>query len=82
MNVWTCSMYSGETGATFILGVFSEKEKAEQQVITWLEGLGEMFEETDRTNDPYMITIYYETIRNRTPYTATLEEFKMNELSY
>ena len=82
MKIWTCSMYSGLSGSTFILGVFSDVSKAEQQARVWLQGIGEMCEETDRTNDPDSITIYYQTMRTETPYTATIEQFELDNFSF
>lgn len=82
MTVWTCSMYSGTTGQTFITSVFSDFLKAEKQPRVWLQGIGEKFEEIDRDQKPGCVTIYYQTTKTETPYTATLEEFNLDEYSY
>ena len=82
MKVYTCTMYSGETLNDFVLGVFSTHEKAEKQAKTWMDGIGQMYEEVDRTNDPSQTTIYYQTIGDCTNYSALIEEFTLDEMSY
>ena len=82
MKVYTCTMYSGATLNDFVLGVFSTYEKAEQQAKTWMDGIGQMYEEIDRANDPSQTTIYYQTITNFTNYSALIEEFTLDEMSY
>ena len=82
MKVYTCTMYSGETHNEYVLGVFSTYEKAEKQAKIWMDGVGQMYEEIDRTNDPSQTTIFYQTISDCTNYSAFIEEFTLDEISY
>ena len=83
MKVWVCSILSCETYDNFVIGVFSDRTKAENQANIWLQGVGENYKETDReyASKEY-IKIYYETILNHFLYVATLEEFKLDSISY
>lgn len=81
MPLYLCIVFDDYHGM-INLGIFSDREKAETQAHVYMQGVGELFEEVDRDINGDIETIWYQTIHDRVPYTATIEEFRLNELSY
>ena len=77
MKLYTCSMHDCYMGTDFILGIFSDKGKAEHQAQVWLSGLGVGFELIDYDTEYN----FYRDANDR-HYTAHFEEFTLDELSF
>ena len=87
MNLWTCMMTDADFGETVLLGIFSDKFKAEEQARIWIEGVTEHRGEVndrdlDRTTGEEII--YYRAKNGRTydHYTAHIEQYTLDEISY
>jgi len=86
MKVWTCTMFiDGEDYV--VLGVFSDNFKAEEQARIWVEGVSPHAEVIDRKVNRITgeETIYYSAKVTDTIYdsfTATIESFTLDEMSY
>lgn len=81
MKVWACTV-CGASILNTLLGIFSSRDKAETQAHVFMQGIGELFEEIDRDTTEYNTTIYYQTVHGQEGYTATIEEYELDELSY
>lgn len=78
MKLWTCSMRDCTKGEDILLGIFSERVKASNQAQVWLTGVtGGDFTLIDYDNE---YDFYRDSVGNH--YTAHIEEFTLDELSF
>lgn len=87
MKLYTTTIHDCQTGNRILTGIFSESFKAEEQARVWVEGATDHRAEVyDREVNPVSgdESIYYRAKNNDTYeyYTANIEVYTLNELSY
>ena len=84
MELWSCSVVSGALGlATFLVGIFSDKEKAKVQAHIFMQGVGDLFEQVDHGYEGDSDEVlYYQTKHTDERYTFYIERYVLDELSY
>ncbi len=87
MELWTCMMTEPDFGNTTLLGVFTTQPRAEEQARVWIEGVtdhkGEVNDrEFDRLSDTEVIYYRVYNGRNYDHYTACIEKYILDEMSY
>ena len=87
MKLWTCMMIDNDYPDSTLLGIFSTREKAEEQARIWIEGVTEhRGEVNDRevNNETGEEIIYYRARNGRAydHYTAHIEIYTLDEMSY
>ena len=81
MKLWLCTIADSPIVKTN-LGIFSSDKGAENQIKIFMDGIGEMYEEIDRDTFDGTTHIFYRTISSATAFTAIIEEFTLDEISY
>ena len=81
MKLWLC-IIAGSPIVTTNLGIFSSEKGAENQIKIFMDGVGEMYEEIDRDTLDNSTHIFYRTISRQTAFTAIIEEFTLDEISF
>lgn len=78
MELWTCNMRECYKGEEILLGIFSERLKAENQAQVWLAGNANGAFEVIDSDEEYIF--YRDSLGYH--YTAHIEKYILNELSF
>ena len=78
MKLYTCNMRDCTKGEETLLGIFSDRAKAEHQAQVWLTGCTKGAFELIDYDDEY--NFYRDSVGNH--YTAHIEEYTLNELLF
>lgn len=82
MIIWICNMREGGKRDEITLGVFSSKEKAEEQIKVFLDGQGLPFEEYQRNPDPEGEYVHFRCPIGYEHFTAHLTPYILDDFSY